>query len=145
MKKLISLFFLLFINLFNCQYAEGQYTESEIYKLKLRIEKGDKKALYELAPYFDSSRKLAEFLGYHYLETQESFLAKRAIAENTTFTNQEMNVDSISSSKQFLDFLKKNERKINTRRTYERFILRQLTKEMNLLHLGNFLMQSSRN
>ncbi|OCK52426.1 hypothetical protein BA768_12610 [Chryseobacterium sp. CBo1] len=112
MKKLISLLFLLFINLFNCQYAEGQYTESEIYKLKLRIEKGDKKALYELAPYFDSSKKLAEFLGYHYLETQESFLAKRAIAENTTFTNQEMNVDSISSSKQFLDFLKKNERKI---------------------------------
>lgn len=43
--KIITLLFVLFINLFNCQYAEGQYSESEIYKLKLRIGKGDKKIL----------------------------------------------------------------------------------------------------
>ncbi|GAA5100322.1 hypothetical protein GCM10023210_38730 [Chryseobacterium ginsengisoli] len=112
MKKLIPLLFLLFINLFNCQYAEGQYSESEIYKLKLRIEKGDSKALYELIPYFDSKKILSENLGHHYLETEESYLAKRAVEENFMFPETAINLTEIKSAENYSDFLNKNKNKI---------------------------------
>jgi len=112
MKKLIPIFLLLSFNLYNCQFLEEQYSKSKIYKLKQNLESGQKNAFYELASYLDSHKKLAEFLGHHYLETEESSLAKRAIEENSVFTYQEIIIDSISSSKQFLDFLKKNDGKI---------------------------------
>lgn len=104
MKKLTPLLFLLFINLFNCQYAEGQYSESEIYKLKLRIEKGDDKAFYELIPYFDSKKILSENLGHHYLETEESYLAKRAVEENFIFPEAAINFTEIKSAENYSDF-----------------------------------------
>lgn len=112
MKKLTPFLFLLFINLFNCQYAEGQYSESEIYKLKLRIEKGDNKAFYELIPYFDSKKILSENLGHHYLETEESYLAKRAVEENFIFPEAAINFTEIKSAEKYSDFLKKNDDKI---------------------------------
>ncbi|BEV04642.1 hypothetical protein [Chryseobacterium gambrini] len=126
MKKLIPLFFLFFIHLFNCQYAEGQYYESEIYKLKLRIEKGDKKALYELTPYFDSSKKLAEYLGHHYHETEEFYLAKRVIEENFIFPEQAINLEEIKNSETYSDFFKKNENKIKYSPELETFYITPL-------------------
>jgi len=112
MKKLIPFILLLSFNFCNCQFLEEHYSQSKIYKLKQKLESGQKNAFYELASYLDSHKKLAEFLGHHYLETEESSLAKRAIEENSIFTNQEIIIDSISSSKQFLDFLRKNDGKI---------------------------------
>ena len=112
MKKLLPFFLLLSFNFCNCQFLKEQYSKSKIYKLKQNLESGQKNAFYELASYLDSHKKLAEFLGYHYLETEEISLAKRAIKENSIFTNQEIIIDSISNSKQFLDFLKKNDGKI---------------------------------
>lgn len=112
MKKLIPFILLLSFNFCNCQFLEEHYSQSKIYKLKQKLESGQKNAFYELASYLDSHKKLAEFLGHHYLETEESSLAKRAIEENSVLTNQEIIIDSISSSKQFLDFLKKNDGKI---------------------------------
>lgn len=112
MKKLIPLLFLFFAGLFNGQYILEQYSESNIYKLKVRLEKGDKKALYELTPYFDSHKKLVEFLGYHYLETEEFYLAKRAITENFIFPEEEIKIDGINNSKEYSKILTRLERNI---------------------------------
>ncbi|WP_312825844.1 hypothetical protein [Epilithonimonas sp.] len=121
MKKLIPFLLLLIVNFYNCQFLE-QYSQSKIFKLKKNLETGQKNAFYELAPFLDSHKKLAEFLGYHYLETEERILAKRAIIENSIFLPQEIIIDSINS-KQFLDFLKKNNRKIKYSTEIETFYI----------------------
>jgi hypothetical protein len=126
MKKLIPIFLLLTYNFYNCQFLEEQYSKSKIYKLKQNLESGQKNAFYELASYLDSHKKLAEFLGYHYLETEEISLAKRAIEENSIFTNQEIIIDSISGSEQFLDFLKKNDGKIKYSTEIQSFYITQI-------------------
>ncbi|MBW8524821.1 hypothetical protein K0U91_08660 [Chryseobacterium chendengshani] len=112
MKKLISILLVLILHLYSSQDAEGQYFESSIYKLKLRLEKGDKKALNELAPYFDSSKKLAEFLGHHYNETEEFYLAKRTIEENFIFPEASINLAEIKNAQNYSTFLNKNKDKI---------------------------------
>ncbi|MPS66399.1 hypothetical protein [Chryseobacterium sp.] len=133
MRRLIPLLFLLFINSFNCQYAEGQYSESEIYQLKLRIEKGDRKALYELTPYFDSSKQLAEYLGYHYFETKELSLAKRVIEENFILPENTINLEEIKNAKNYSDFLKKNENKIKYYPELETFYITPLKDRKNFI------------
>lgn len=105
MKNLLSFIFLLLINFLYCQNSIAQYSESNIYKLKLRLEDGDKKAFYELAPFFDRHKKLVEFLGYHYLETKESDLAKRIFKENFIFPEDEKKINEINSTKEYLIFL----------------------------------------
>lgn len=135
MKKLILLILLLVINLFNCQSAEEQYSESIIYKLKLRLEKGDKNAFFELAPYFDSHKKLIEFLGYHYLETEENYLARRAIRENSIFTKDEISIDSISNSKEYLNFLNKNNNRIKFSPSIDAFYITPINERKELVEL----------
>lgn len=98
--------------LFHCQKAEGQYSESEIYNINNRLKKGDKEALAAIAPYFDSQKILSERLGYHYLETTESSLAKRALDENFIFPDAGLNIDDINNSKDYLNFYNSNKNKI---------------------------------
>ena len=108
MKKLFSLLLVLSISFSYCQNAEGQYSESNIYKLNERLKKGDKNAIYELATYFDSEKILAEFLGHHYLETKEKQLAQRAIEENFIFPETGIDIEKISSSKEYSNFFNSN-------------------------------------
>lgn len=105
MKKLIFILFLLILQLYNSQDAEGNYSDSKLYQLKLRIDKGDKTAFGELSPYFDSHTKRVEYLGHHYHETEESFLSKRIILENFILPESEFDLNKINSTKDFLEFL----------------------------------------
>ncbi|SIO48162.1 hypothetical protein SAMN05444409_3902 [Epilithonimonas zeae] len=127
MKKLIPIILLLFLNLFNCQFLNEQYSKSKIYSLKDSLEKGNRNAFYEIVPFLDSHKKLAEFLGYHYLETEEHILAKRAIIENSIFLPKEIVIDSISS-KQFSEFLKKNNSKIKYSQEIQAFYITSIDK-----------------
>ena len=83
-----------------------------IYQLETRLMNGDKSALFEIAPYFNSNKKVIEFLGYHRLETVESKIAKRVVAENSLFTEEEFIITDSSTTKQFTDFLNQNNDKV---------------------------------
>lgn len=133
MKNLILFIFVLLINQVKGQFLKQQYIDSPIYKLKLRLEKGDKKAFFELTPYFDSHNKLSEFLGSHYLETEEQYLAKRVVRENSIFANNEIIIDSISTSKQYLDFLNKNSKKIQYSSEIQTFYITAPEKRESVL------------
>ncbi len=67
--------------------------------------RGDKTALFEIAPYFDSQKKVTEYLGYHVLSNSESEIAKRIVLENTLFTRSEMIIHDSTTSKELLRFL----------------------------------------
>lgn len=83
-----------------------------LYQLEERLMDGDKSALIEIAPYFDSQKEVIEFLGYHQLHTKESAFAKRIVIENSLFTDEEFRITDTSTSKQFLNFLDKYNDKI---------------------------------
>ena len=83
-----------------------------IYQLESRLMDGNKSALFEIAPYFDSNKRVIEFLGYHRLETVESQIAKRVVAENSLFTKEEFIITDSSTTKQFTEFLNQNKDKI---------------------------------
>lgn len=133
MKKLISILFLFIVFFFNCQDAEGQYSNSNIYNLKLRLEKGDKKALYEIAPYFDSHKKLSEFLGYHYLETEELYLAQRAFEENFIFPETAINIAEIKNAQNYFDFLNKFKDKIKYYPELETFYITPINSKKDFI------------
>jgi hypothetical protein len=82
-----------------------------VYRLESRLMNGDKSALFDIAPYFDSKKKVIELLGYHLLTTAESQIAKRIVAENTLFTDDEFVITN-STTKQFCEFLNNNKDKI---------------------------------
>lgn len=83
-----------------------------IYQLESRLMNGDKTALFEIASYFDSTKKVTEFLGYHNIVTTESNIAKRVVLENSLFTAEEFSITDSVTTKQFSDFLYKNNDKI---------------------------------
>ena len=83
-----------------------------IYQLEERLMAGDKSALFEIAPYFDSEKYVIEYLGYHPLERTESEIAKRIVAENTLFTDAEFYITDTSTAEQFTAFLNQNIDKI---------------------------------
>jgi hypothetical protein len=87
---------------------------------------GDKKALFEIAPYFDSKKKVVEFLGYHRNETNESRIARRIVNENCIFTENEILITSKTAAKDFLSFLKKNENKITFSKLADAFLITPL-------------------
>lgn len=99
-----------------------------IYQLEARLMDGDKSALFEIAPYFDSNKKVIEFLGYHRLETVESEIAKRVVAENSLFTDEEFKITDSSTTKQFTAFLNQNNNKIVFSKLATSFLITPLDK-----------------
>src|ERR1043165_4918752 len=67
-----------------------------LYRLEARLMNGDKSALFEIAHYFDSEKRIVEYLGHHRLETTESSIAKRMVVENTLFTDEEFSITKSS-------------------------------------------------
>jgi hypothetical protein len=87
---------------------------------------GDKKALFEIAPYFDSKKRVIENLGYHIIQTNESEIAKRIVNENCIFTDREIVITEKTTSKYFLEFLKKNSDKIIFSKLADEFLITPL-------------------
>lgn len=83
--------------------AVGQ--ESSLHQLEARLRRGDQRALFELAPYFDSHKIVVQHLGYHILHVEEASIAQRLVEENCVFTAAEIKLDSATSTRQFLSFL----------------------------------------
>lgn len=74
--------------------------------------KGDKNALFDIAPYFDSVTKFIVH-GTCTPETiSESNLAKRIITENCLFTETEITISDTTSSSDFTAFINRNAEKI---------------------------------
>lgn len=100
--------------------------KNELDKLDLKLRLGYKEALFEIAPYLDSSIQVQEFLGYHLLFTEESDIAKRIIQENCIFTNDEITIDSNTTYTDFYSFLKINEDKITFSTYADAFLITSL-------------------
>ncbi|AXY73959.1 hypothetical protein D3H65_08170 [Paraflavitalea soli] len=83
-------------------------TKHRIYKLEERIMKGDKEALFDIAPFFDNKEHIIEYLGYHVLNPTLSSIAKRIVKENCLFTDLELVITDSTSWKAFSDFLEAN-------------------------------------
>lgn len=99
-----------------------------IYKLDARLRIGDKSALSEIAPYFDSKKKVIELLGYHRIETTESAVAKRVVRENSLFTSEEFIITDSSSTKLFTNFLNANKDKVGFSKLATSFLITPLDK-----------------
>ncbi len=77
-----------------CLVTSLTFTQKkELDKLDLKLRLGYKEALFEIAPYLDSSKQVREHLGHHVLMTKESDIAKRIIEENCIFTEDEILFD----------------------------------------------------
>jgi hypothetical protein len=116
--------FLLFLyTLITCSVF-GQ--KSFVYELEKKLMQGDKNALIEMAPYFDSVKKVTEHLGYHVLEIKESQIAKRIIAENCFFTEDDIKISDSTTSKEFTNFLIQNREKLFFSNLAQAFLLTPL-------------------
>ncbi len=113
-KILLKNFFLLLILISSNVFAQNNiFKENKhIYELDKKIRLGDFEALVEIGNYFDSKSSLTEFLGYHIIHTNESNVSKRIVKENSFFLENEMKIDSATTTKQFKDFLISNKSKI---------------------------------
>lgn len=94
-----------------------------LYKLEARLMQGDKTALYEIAPYFDSKREVVEFLGYHRLEVAESSVARRIVRENSLFTEDEFRILGSTTAAEFINFLHRNNEKILFSKLTDAFLI----------------------
>lgn len=101
---------LLFLFLFPLANISGQ--KHKLYEIEDRLINGEKRALFNLAPYFDSDKIVVEWLGHHHLEVTESSIARRMVSENCLFLESEFNLTDSTTSKEFESFLKANEEKI---------------------------------
>lgn len=99
-----------------------------IYQLESQLMKGDKSALFDIAPFFDSKRKVIEFLRYHPLETFESEIAKRVVLENSLFTDEEFRITDSTTTRQFTGFLNQNKNKIVFSELATSFLITPLDK-----------------
>jgi hypothetical protein len=111
--KLLLIFLLAFLNLTTNGQNLNHHIKSDenhyIYQIENLLKKGDKNGLYELALYFDSKKELIERFAYnHICAYTEAHVAMRILELTTIFTESEIVLDSITSSKFFLDFLDKN-------------------------------------
>lgn len=106
-----------------------------LYKLEKRIRQGDKIALYEIAPYLNSNKKMIEYLGYHLLEPKECEVARRIIEENSLFLSSELVIDEKLTNQQFLAFLIKNEAKITFDDLTDCFLITPLSERKSVFQL----------
>ena len=109
MKNIFLFLIIISSNLFaqNISFEKNEH----IYELDKKIRKGDFQAFLEIADYFDSKKSVTEFLGHHIIHTNESNVSKRIVRENSFFLDSEINIDSITTTKQFRDFLIQNQKK----------------------------------
>lgn len=103
---------LLLISIFICLHSFGQMTSNEahpLYQIDKELKTGNKKALFEIAPYFDSKIELVERFAYNHISANnESEVAKRIVEVNSIFTDTEIIIDENTSSQDFLKFLNAN-------------------------------------
>lgn len=83
-----------------------------LYKIETELIEGKKDALFKIGKYFDSSKKIIEYLGYHRIETTEADVAKRIVYENTAFTDSEIIISPKTTKAEFIKFLHANQNKI---------------------------------
>lgn len=121
----ISLAILLFLLLISFNLT-GQ--ENAVYKLEKRLKQGDKTALFEIAPYFDSKNEIKEYLGWDIIKTTEALVSKRIVKENSLFMDHEIIISDSTTSKQFSDFLAINKNKIVFSSLVQAFLLTPLEK-----------------
>ena len=110
MKNIFLFLIIISSNLFaqNISFEKNEH----IYELDKKIRKGDFQAFLEIADYFDSKKSVTEFLGHHIIHTNESNVSKRIVRENSFFLDSEINIDSITTTKQFRDFLIQNQKNV---------------------------------
>lgn len=122
--------FLALIVIFICKYSIGQITSNEshkLYKIEQKIKLGDFKALFELAPYFDSINELIERFAYNHISaTNESQVAKRIVEVNSIFTENEIRITDSTSSQDFKSFLNRNFNKITYSKIANAFLITPL-------------------
>ena len=106
---------------FIVQYSFGQMTSNPrhaLYKIDKKLKSGDKTALFEIAPYFDSKKELEERVAYNHISaTTEAEVARRIVEVNSIFTDEEIRLNDSISSQVFLSFLNANAEKI----TYSKY------------------------
>jgi len=116
-RKIILAVALVFI----AQYSFGQMTSNPrhtLYKIDQKLKSGDKNALFEIAPYFDSKKDLEERFAYNHISaTTEAEVARRIVEVNSIFTDEEIRLNDSISSQVFLNFLNINSEKI----TYSKY------------------------
>jgi hypothetical protein len=134
MKLKITLLFsigllLLGVNLFAQKQDYVLNRENHpLYKIEKELMLGNKKALLEIAPYFDNKKQLTEFLGYHIIQTTESQVAKRIVDENCTFLDSEISISEKTTTEEFQTFLDKNLDQISFSNYAQAFLLTPLDK-----------------
>ena len=106
---------------FIAQYSFGQMTSNSqhaLYKIDQKLKSGDKTALFEIAPYFNSKKELEERFAYNHISaTTEAEVARRIVEVNSIFTDEEIRLNDSISSQDFLNFLNTNAEKI----TYSKY------------------------
>jgi hypothetical protein len=127
MKTKINISFLL---LFLISSLNLFAKDSPIYEFEKKLRLGDKSALFELVPYFDSNKEIIECLGYHIINTNESQVARRIVNENSVFTENELIISKNTTSKQFSDFLIQNKNKIVFSELAQAFLLTPIEKRV---------------
>lgn len=88
------------------------HKNEHIYELDKKIRKGNLEEFLELGNYFDSKKSATELLGYHIINTNESNVSKRIVRENSFFLENEIIIDSTTTTKQFKDFIVQNSSEI---------------------------------
>ena len=133
--RILKLTFLFFtgllsnINLFAQQGSDFiQRDESRIYKIEKELILGNKKALLDMVPYFDSKNKMTVFLGYHVINTTESVVAKGILEENCIFLDSEVSFSDNTTANEFKVFLDQNLDQISFSNYAEAFFLTPLEK-----------------
>ena len=121
MKSLITFILLLLASI-------AAHAQTGIDLLEMRLVKGDKKALKDIAMYLDSTREQNDHLDWHRFTTPLNSIAYRSIRESFYFTDDEFTSKKIPSSKEFLAFVNNNYDKIHYVREAGTFVLTPFEK-----------------
>lgn len=106
---------------------QAQFKGSRLDSIRLSLTQGNKEALLKLAPYFDSTKRMTEFLGYHILQTPEREIAERLLDENSLFLKGEISISDTTSATELLSFLRLNFDKIIFDNNANAFLITRLT------------------
>ncbi len=131
---------LIFILLFSVVSFDVLAQDSVLNKFEARLMLGDKSALFEIAPYFDSTKKVTEFLGYHIFDPTQSQIAERIVEENCFFTDEEIKITGNTTAKQFSAFLTQHKDKIFFSTLAQAFLLTPLenrTTKFDIREISN--------
>ena len=96
-----------------------------LYFIESKLINGDRQALFELANYFDSSRKVRVLIGCQFEVLSLSSIAERIYTQNCLFTNAEL-PDDLTSSIKLIQFLDSNYDKIEFSEQINAFLITPL-------------------